>query len=64
MKYVIRLNREGYFGQSPYRPVLLKEAIIFDSMKEARKQLNILNSRLWTESKSSEIEVYNKYYNR
>lgn len=44
--YVIRLNADGYFGELPYTPVPREKAIVFTSMKDARKQLNRLNGRL------------------
>lgn len=50
MKYVIRLKKgsyyEGYFGKKPWAAVSLDEAIKFEDMKSARRQLNRLNSRL------------------
>jgi hypothetical protein len=46
-EYVIRLNDEGYFGRRPYTAMPKTEATIFPSMKDARKQLNRINGRLW-----------------
>lgn len=44
--YVIKLNEKGYFGEMPYTPVPREDAIVFETMKRARKQLNRLNGRL------------------
>jgi len=50
MKYVIRLKKldhyEGYYGHKSWSAVPLEEAIVFDSMKRARRMQNRLNSRL------------------
>ena len=55
--YVIKLNENGYYGHTPYTPVLYDDAIVFDTMKEARKQLSRLNDRLMKGSGSvAEIE--------
>lgn len=45
MNYVIKYEN-GFYGKKPWSPVPLKEAVIFDSMKRARRMQNRLNSRL------------------
>ena len=61
MKYVIKIKKgvdSGYFdSHHPYTLADFKDAKIFDSMKEARKQLNRLNGRLMKSSVST-IEPY------
>jgi len=46
MKYVIKLNEKGYFGEKPWDEVPRSEAVVFPRMKEARQQLNRLRDRL------------------
>lgn len=46
MKYIIKLNDEGFYGKVPWGPSPLSDAKVFDSMKEARKQLSRLRDRL------------------
>jgi hypothetical protein len=55
MKYVIKIGESGYYGQKPFIPVPRNEAIVFDTMADARKQQNRLNGRLWKDE-FSEIE--------
>ena len=43
---VIRLNDDGYYGSKPFAAMPREEAIVFPTMKEARRQLNRLNGRL------------------
>lgn len=61
MKYVIKIHKgdeNGYFdAHQPYTLAEFKDAKIFDSMKEARHQLNRLNGRLMKSSVST-IEQY------
>ena len=45
-QYVIKLNKLGYYGNIPFKPLPRIEATVFPSMKSARKQLNKLNGRL------------------
>ena len=52
MKYVIKIGEMGYFGHNPWTPVPKDEAIVFDTMKSARKQQNRLNDRLMTDVRS------------
>ena len=58
MQYVIKLSEFGYFCDTPYKVVHLQEAKVFQSMKDARGQLNRLTSRLGF--KKSEVMKYNK----
>jgi hypothetical protein len=55
MKYVIKIGELGYFGDKPWTPVPREEAIVFDTMKKARRQQNRLNDRLMKDQRS-EIE--------
>lgn len=55
MKYVIKLSEAGYFGHIPYTPMPREKADVFDSMKDARRQLNRLNGRLMKKG-NAEIE--------
>lgn len=57
MRYVIRINELGYFGKTPYTPVPISEAIVFDTMKLARKQENRLNGRLM-KGNNATIEIF------
>lgn len=56
MNYHIRIGSKGYYGKAPFRPVPLEEAVIFPTMKEARRVLNRLNARLMP-ADTSEIET-------
>ena len=38
----IRLNSGGYFGNKPWVALPIQKAIIFETMRKARKQLNRL----------------------
>jgi len=44
MSYVIRLDKDGYFGPLPYSSMPMEQAIVFATKKEARPQLNRLRS--------------------
>jgi hypothetical protein len=55
MKYIIRLNKDGFFGRRPYTTMKVEDAKVFNSMKEARKQLNRLRTVL--HYPTAEIEV-------
>ncbi len=55
MKYIIKIGELGYYGHKPWTPVPRDEAIVFDTMKKARRTQNRLNDRLWTDERS-EIE--------
>ena len=47
MKYVIRLTDKGYFSQNhPWSAVHISKATYFDTMKEARRNLNRLRDGL------------------
>jgi len=58
MKYVIRLDGQGYYGSRPYVAVPIKDANVFISMREARQQLNRLNGLLM-KGGGATIEPYN-----
>ena len=42
VRTVIKLNEKGYYGTRPWIPVPLNEAVVFSSMKAARRQQNRL----------------------
>lgn len=50
MRYIIKISKTGSFGyfdlHQPYTLADIKDATIFNSMKDARRQLNRLNGRL------------------
>jgi hypothetical protein len=52
MKYIIKLG-DGYYGTAPYTPMPKQDAVVFPTMKAARKQLNRLQGRLMKNTPSS-----------
>lgn len=56
MKYVIRISEKGFYGKRAWTESPREEAIIFDSKKEASRQLNRLNGRLWKHGPGAMIE--------
>jgi hypothetical protein len=45
-QYVIRLDDTGFYGKVPWGTSPLSDATVFDSMKEARANLNRIRDRL------------------
>ena len=56
MEYIIRLSEKGYYGNIPYTPVEKEKAIVFKSMKDARRNLNRINGWLMKDG-NAEIET-------
>jgi hypothetical protein len=56
MKYVIRISPKGFYGKKPWTEVPRNEAVIFDSKKDASRQQNRLNGRLWKHGPGATVE--------
>lgn len=63
MNYVIKIGELGYYGHKLWSAVPRDEAIVFDTMKKARKIQNRLNGRLW-KNERAEIEPYDTENNK